>query len=55
MSNKCMFYTNLYPITKEIKLFQKSGISITLTIYYDIFLIIDKHHFIELRVKDILI
>ena len=52
---KCMFYTRLYPITKEIQLFHKKNISITLTIFYDIFLIIHKHHFIELRVKNILI
>jgi hypothetical protein len=39
MSIKCMFYTSLHPITKEIKVFLKTDISITLNIFYDFFLI----------------
>ena len=51
---KYMLYTSFNPITKEIKLFKKMDISITLTLFNDIFLITYKHHFIELKVTNIL-
>ena len=48
---KCLLnvYFMLVSINKEIQLFYKTDVSISLTIFYDVSLITYKNHFIELN------